>query len=883
MRIHRSTARVAAIFLASAVFFSAPGPHAQDPPRAFAPADFPPAAEVLQGHEPVSPAPAGPSLHSLWVRKKDARVLAELPASLAGRQFLLAAAVASGETYAGLPRGGILGYWRAYDKRVAFIEPFLGVRSTGDPESQSSVRRLFTDRVVLEAPVLTVGPQGGPVIELSALLIANLAKFFGPEEKVASPALASLKTLKAFPRNLELAFELPVADGRLKTFHYSLSSLEDDAGYQPRLADQRVGYFTTGFDDFGRFSEDGVRVRYVNRWRLAKRDPKLKLSPPLRPIVFHVEHTTPVRYRPWVKKGILAWNEAFEKVGIRDAIEVEQQDAVTGEHMEKDPEDVRFNFVRWLSNDVATAIGPIRVHPRTGEILDADIILTDGWIRFYLRGRGDLLPALALEALPPAARPWLALFPAWDPRGALGAAPPGAAAEPVTETCRAADGWSLDLAALAMSLAAAGDGPDTIDGMPEEYIGPLLLELTAHEVGHTLGLRHNFKASAAYSLAEINDPKRQGLPIASSVMDYLPVNFSARDGAPQGDFSMTRVGPYDVWAIEYGYSFAEDLQPILARAAEPAHAYATDHDTLGPDPLAHRYDLGSDPLDFARRQMELVQLQRQRLLERFVKPGESWAKAGRGYEATLGLQLRALSTLARRVGGALIDRELKGAAGRRPLEVVPAASQREALRFVIEMAFHDAAFGLTPELLRHLAQDPWRDEGHWHGAPAAATWPVHARVLGVQRAVLTWLLNPATLERVFDNEARTLAGVEAFSVPELLAAVSADVWSELGAPRDAGAAKRPWISSWRRNLQREHLERLIDLAGARPAGLLGALPVASLALAEVRELRGRIGDALEKKEGMDGYAAAHLAECLFRADVLLNAARGEEARREVRL
>src|SRR5262249_33743480 len=146
---------------------------------------------------------------------------------------------------------------------------------------------------------------------------------------------ATIKTAKAFPQNVELAFEVPVAggrglfgggsgSGRLETLHYSISVIPDNTGYKPRLADQRVGYFTTSYNDLGKFKEEDTWVRYINRWHLEKRDPSLKVSEPKSPIVFYVENTTPVRYRPWVKRGILYWNKAFEKVGIRDAIQVYQ-------------------------------------------------------------------------------------------------------------------------------------------------------------------------------------------------------------------------------------------------------------------------------------------------------------------------------------------------------------------------------------------------------------------------------------------------------------------------------------------------------------------------------------------------------------------------------
>lgn len=216
------------------------------------------------------------------------------------------------------------------------------------------------------------------MIDLRALLVGEAAKFFGPMAQGARTQLAMIKTAKAFPANVELAFELPMRDGVLKTLHYSISEIAPNPAYKPRLADERVGHFTTAFTDLGKYQAQESKVRYINRWHLEKADPNLTVSPPKNPIVFYIEHTTPIRYRRWVREGVLMWNKAFEKVGRANAIEVYYQDAATGAHMEKDPEDVRYNFIRWLNNNVGTAIGPSRVDPLTGQILDADIILTDG-------------------------------------------------------------------------------------------------------------------------------------------------------------------------------------------------------------------------------------------------------------------------------------------------------------------------------------------------------------------------------------------------------------------------------------------------------------------------------------------------------------------------
>ncbi len=386
---------------------------------------YPPHAEVLKDYEKVvSTADDKPSLYTIWTRDKDAQMYAELPKNFATQKYFFALTISSGDRFAGLQSGDMYVYWRQFDNRLALITPNVDIRSTGDDESKASVQRLFTDQVLLEVPIVTLGPGGGPVIDMDQLLVMQSPLFFGPYvfHKGLTPRIYKISKAKAFPENVELAFEVPNSAGRLQILHYSISVIPEKSDYKPRRADERIGYFTTTYSDLGKYKDDEVKIRFINRWNLQKRDSSLKLSPPKKPIVFFIEHTTPVRYRRWVKDGILSWNKAFEKIGLIDAIQVEYQDASTGAHMDKDPEDVRYNFVRWLNNDVGTAIGPSRVNPLTGEILDADIILTDGWIRHYRFEFEDLLPQVAMEGFSPETLAWLGQHPDWDPRVRL--APP---------------------------------------------------------------------------------------------------------------------------------------------------------------------------------------------------------------------------------------------------------------------------------------------------------------------------------------------------------------------------------------------------------------------------------------------------------------------------
>jgi hypothetical protein len=879
--------------------------------------DYPPLSKVTEGFTEVKVEDGSTAFFRLW-KNSDGRVLAELPRDYAAptTRHFIAPTVSGGEEFAGLQSGDFYVYWKKYGKQVALVAENLSIKGSDD-ESKASVKRIFTDQVMISVPILAMESGHGPVIDLNYLLLSNANVFLGGSYRPQSN-LVDVKRIKAFPKNIEIAYEVPMSGGQLKTLHYSISKIEGAADYKPRKADQRIGYFQTSYADYGKYDKNDTNVYYINRWHLQKRDPKLRLSPPKEPIVFYIEHTTPVRYRRWVREGILFWNKAYENVGIAGAIEVRQQDKMTNQFMDIDPEDVRYNFVRWLNNNVSTAIGPSRVNPLTGQILDADIVLTDGWIREFEEQFSKMMPKIAMDGMSDETLAWFAKHPHWDPRirlaepsqrdfvrqqvayqYQLAAAQSGRNREAdnklmgtspwdgivgrttqVNGACMAADGRAFDVALMRMSVAmlrdrlldddekpedkkdekeeTSQDGEQMLDGMPESFIGPLLADLVAHEVGHTLGLRHNFKASSIYAIEEMNSSDHKGKKtLAGSVMDYLPTNFKVKNGSEQGDFAMIGVGPYDMWAIEYGYTLDEKALPkILSRVAEPQLIYCTDEDTLGPDPLARRYDMGKDPLAFANDQFELAKMQRVRILKDFVKDGDAWEKARQGYLMTLGLQTKAASMMANWIGGTFVHRDKKGDPnGRTPIEVVPAEAQRKALDFVMNTMFKDESFGLNSELLNHLTVDFMNGREMFTGGEAA--WPVHDRIMGIQATTLSQLMNPTVLRRVFDNELRTPADKDAVTLNELLSKVTKSIWNELdAAPNGKYSERNPAISSLRRNLQTEHLQRLFDLAGGQTDSA-AMKPIANLAAMTLVELESKLDKAF-KNENLDAYTRAHL-------------------------
>ncbi|MCH8270060.1 MAG: zinc-dependent metalloprotease [Planctomycetes bacterium] len=882
--------------------------------------DFPEFKTVSEGFEKVISTTDGKSFYTIWKRDKDAQLLAELPQGYDGLKHFIATTIAAGDIFAGLQIGDRYVYWKRYDKRVALIEPEMSIRATGDPESISSVKRIWTDKVLLDVPIVCIGPGGQPVIDMDAFLTGSVSKFFRGAGSGANASLARITKAKAFPENVEIAIEMPVSGGRLRTFHYSIIKVKSTPGFKPRHADQRVGYFHVGHSDLGKYHREDVDQYYIARWPLQKRDSKLKMSPPKEPIIYYIENTVPVRYRRYVKQGIEYWNRAYENIGILDAIEVRYQDKETGAHMDKDPEDVRYNFIRWLNNNIGVAIGPSRAHPETGEIFDADVVLTDGWIRAFWYQYNDLLPETAMEGMSRETISWLDTNPMWDPRIRL--APPEQRAQLLAERarrlasgqtletdtallgnpeaqrlaelvgrdnalCMAARGKAMDMAMMGMHLEilnalqdSEGDDDegddeedetegDLLDGIPDWFVGPMLADLVAHEVGHTLGLRHNFKASSAYTLEEINSEEFKGTrPYTSSVMDYNPININMDDDKIQGDYTMIDIGPYDMWAIEYGYTF-DDPEKVLERASEPELLYGTDGDTGGSDPRARRYDFSRNPLDYARNQISLSDYYLENLMEKFVKDGDGWDKVSRGYRIALRAKMNANGIVAGWLGGTYTNRLKKGDSDEIvPITPVSAEIQRAALELIIDNTFNDETFGLTPELLRHMTAS--REDPFARGEEA---YSVHDRILGVQASALTQLLNPTTLRRVYDNEFRVPANEDAFTLPELMTGVTDSIWTEIDTrPTEHFTAREPMISSIRRDLQGEHMERLIDLSLESGFGAANKA-ITDLARMELRKINDKIQQTLKNSDSrLDPYTVAHLTEAAHRITRALDAA-----------
>ena len=725
---------------------------------------------------------------------------------------------------------------------------------------------------------------------------------------------SALASAKGFPDNVDFETVLHfktsdikkpavyAADPRslLIRFHYAISRLPQ-TGYRPRLADDRVGHFLAMVDDYSDDRQDQPTVRYITRWHLEKKDPSAPLSEPKQPIVFYLENTIPGPYRDAVRRGVENWNPAFEAIGFKNAVVVKEQP----DDPDWDAADVRYSTLRWIvAPNAGFAQGPSRINPYTGQIFDADIRFSADMLRGIRREYEELvspvtaLPGAGAQAAPAAAAllrtlaGWtstLGPFPIDALLGDLGggANPPvtrptlGAGARPGVPPaalgyCDYATGLAHE-AALGWNVLQARGRFDA--KAQDDYVNGFIVSVTMHEVGHTLGLRHNFKSSNALPFGKLQDASltaRVGL--TGSVMDYVPVNL-APEGKPQGEFWQTRIGPYDAWAIEYAYKPIEAASPegekaaletIASRVANTDLAYGTDEDTFtgtpkGIDPTSNMWDLGSDILAYYSSRADIAHELFGRMEDRFNDPGLRYQKLRLVFAQAIGEIAPAALNVPKYIGGIRHYRDHIGdPSGRLPYDPVPAREQRDALAFLNKEIFGPDAFRIPPRLLNKLAVERFPDiEGNFWNLERIDL-PIHTLVLALQSLPMDRLFHPIVLSRLVDIETR-YEGKDKFTAAEMFAAVRQAIWSEIDS--------RGNVNSFRRNLQRKHLTTLIGLAvQSDPAVPEDARTLARADLIEIRRgIDALLGRAGKPAAALDAVTRAHLDETRARITAALEA------------
>ncbi len=617
-----------------------------------------------------------------------------------------------------------------------------------------------------------------------------------PHEQFSLGSLSEDKTryanIRVYPRNINVSVDYvynndapyirggsEVTDPRAVTLRMQHTFLEvPDNNYEPRLDDARIGYF---FDETTDLTSHRITPYrdLINRWDLQKKHPEQEISEPVNPIVWWMENTTPYEYRDAIREGVLAWNQAFEKAGFRNAIVVKMQP----DDAEWDAGDIRYNVLRWTSspNPPFGGYGPSFSNPRTGQILSADIMLEDVYARNRVRS-ADIFESTGIQA-----------HDDWIKAGKS-----GDSNSKGRNTCRLSESIGQDMMFARSVMASMGDSAEMGAVVQES-----LKELALHEVGHTLGLNHNMRSSQLRSNDQIHDASVTRGVLIGSVMDYGSINF-APPGREQGNYYTTRPGPYDIWAIQFGYDpdlTGEARQAHLARSKEPQLAFGNDADDMRSagkaiDPRVNVNDMSSDAILYAQDRFALVDEVLSKILEKLSRPGETWANMRNAYTVLTNEQLRQARIVSRYIGGVYVDRSVLEENGdaSRPYQPVPENRQRQAMQVLSRHIFSEDAFRVSGDLISHLAM---QRRGFAHMSVTEDP-KIHARALKIQKDVLDQLLHPVVLRRVTDT---TLYG-NSYDLAEVLSDLTSAIFE---------TDLKGGMTSFRQNLQVEYTQRLLKI------------------------------------------------------------------------
>jgi Met-zincin/Domain of unknown function (DUF5117) len=623
-----------------------------------------------------------------------------------------------------------------------------------------------------------------------------------------------------------------MADPRYVTIRiqHSLVAMPE-TDYQPRADDPRIGYFMTQLTDQTSLEATPYRD-FIHRWHLKKKEPQAPLSEPVEPITWWIENTTPREFRETIKTAALAWNQSFEKIGYKNALVINEQP----DDAKWSADDIEHNVLRWTSSPKAPfgGYGPHCANPRTGQILGADIMLEFSFVKNRVMARR-----------------------LWDEIGLAGLSQDKGDAAFDPHACMAATMAQQGLLFGANMLHLRKADPVDFDTMLKESMAQLIL----HELGHTLGLNHNFRASQLHTPAELqNRELTEKTGLSGSVMDYMPLNLGP-DKKHQGQYYINAPGPYDDWAIDYGYSDAlpdaaaeaKRLNAIASRSHEPQLAFANDADDMRKagkaiDPRAQIFDMSSDPIAYGSERCEAVQKGLEKLLTEHPKEGRSWHELTQAYVTLTSEKSNALTAISRYIGGVYVERAFVGqvkANAPDPLRPVEKEKQQAAMKALAKYAFGADSWKSSDALLRHLQQQrrgfDFRAEGE--------DPKIHDRVLTMQRALLDHLLHTNTQNRILDT---ALYG-NGYPLGEMMHDLTDAILSE--------QELRSQLGTLRQNLQLDYVDRLINIVKNR-AGLPATQSVALHELQRIEKLCAPFSSAPNPNQAHAEYVSFKIRQGL---------------------
>jgi len=840
----------------------------------------------------------------VFVRKKD--VLAEISEDQLGKIMLCETNLATGISQLPFQAGDPVGdksveayRLEKHDDEVWLVRPHISFRWDKDDPLAIASERSLPEAVLAGYHIEQTDPE-------KKLYLVNMTGFFDGEvdqlnelvnqgaggQYILDREKSGVDSAKGFPNNtvvrmslhywsprgaqpnpllelLGLAGESQLEDSRSVplTVTYNLWMRKDD-GYVPRVADPRIGYFTEDFYSLARFLDDDRTQRYIDRWNLVKKDPNAALSEPVKPIVWTLDPSIPKQYRGAIRDGLLRWNKAFEALGFKNAVQV--QDVPAGDK-DYDHADGRYNVVRWaMTPSAGYAVSNLRTDPFTGEMLNASITI-DANMAYYIVQEHQKISTPEASALtremnvftrdPKRDMPVDTYLWNYDQEMLRRRADKIAGKYGLNRIeCDYEEGLADDAAFAYTAALASG-----MRVSKEDYVKSYLSAVVCHECGHCLGLRHNFIASTYLSTSQLaNDAYTSQHGSSGSVMDYNPVNVQAVLRG-FGNFYTPSIGPYDIWAIQYGYtSFPGTKEPddetsklmqIASHSGDPGHAYMTDENADDWDPYVVKFDYAKDPITYGAKEMEAAHRALHYALANLPLRGESYAKRTEVLLRAIGGIFREGRFAARFVGGVSSDRSFKGDDGARPtLEPVDSSVQRSAVQLITHNCLAADALQLPESAMLNLSQDMNQDR--------TADWNAPMReLISMQQTMLyAMLMSADTTDRIAENSFKLEGQKGAYSLSEHYGTIVGAVFSELGKDKS--------ISALRRDLQRFAVAGLITQAGSAQGQL--NTDTRMIANDTLKRLRARYGEQIAHPAGLDDMTKLYLRDTEDMIDRFLN-------------